>query len=174
MNVMDATYLDIRSAHGHVWLVEWKQETSMAASSTICNVGRSRTSKSQFACMEILLRSGEHKNARWRLERVILFWVNQLTSTLKSFNTTWRRDGRKEGRKAKDREWGIRSARVNMHKPWETDLPNPLQHSDTETLMLELANHIILGWRFEISLEQGSNLLLSICTDHLLPTKVNP
>ena len=48
VNVMDATYLDIRSARRHVWPVEWTQETGMAASSTICNVGRSQTSKIQF------------------------------------------------------------------------------------------------------------------------------
>ena len=71
MNVIDATYLDIQRVHGRVWPVEWKQETNMAASSTICNVRRSQTSESRFACMQILSRSGDHKNARRRLERVI-------------------------------------------------------------------------------------------------------
>ena len=60
---MDATYLDIRSAHGRVWPVERKQEAGMAASSTICSVERSQTSKSQFACMQILARPCELKNA---------------------------------------------------------------------------------------------------------------
>ena len=53
MNVMDATYLDIRSVHGCVWLVEWKQKTGMAGSS-IFDVGRSRTSESEFVHMQIL------------------------------------------------------------------------------------------------------------------------
>ena len=35
--------------HGRVWPVEWKEEIDMAASSTICNVGRSQTSESRFA-----------------------------------------------------------------------------------------------------------------------------
>ena len=46
VNVMDATHLDIQSAHRRVWPVEQKQETGMTASSTICNVERSRTSES--------------------------------------------------------------------------------------------------------------------------------
>ena len=62
-NVMDAKYLDIRSAHGHVWPVDQKRETGMAASSTICSVERSRTSESQFAHMQILARPRERKNA---------------------------------------------------------------------------------------------------------------
>ena len=41
------------------------------------------------------------------------------------------KERRKERRKEKDRKWGIKSACVNMHKPWETDLRNPLQHSNT-------------------------------------------
>ena len=90
---MDATYLDIRSAHGRVWPVERKRETvrcvipksgrsvnvmdatyldirsekretGMAASSTICSVEISRTSESQFARMQILARHRERKNAR--------------------------------------------------------------------------------------------------------------
>ena len=44
VKVMDATYLGIRSAHERVWLVEWKSETDMAASS-IFDDRRSRTSE---------------------------------------------------------------------------------------------------------------------------------
>ena len=64
VNVMDATYLDIRSMHGRVWPLEWKRETGVAASSTICSFERSQTSESQFTRMQILARPYEHKNAR--------------------------------------------------------------------------------------------------------------
>ena len=63
VNVMDTTYLDIRSVHGCVLPVEWKEEIDMAASGTICNVGRSRTSESRLVHMQILSRLGKHKNA---------------------------------------------------------------------------------------------------------------
>ena len=56
------------------------------------------------------------------------FCVNELTSTLKSFITT----GRREGRKEKNWKQGIRSTRINTQKPWKTDLRNPLQqHTNT-------------------------------------------
>ena len=61
-NVMDATYLDIRSAQGRVWPVERKRETGMAASSTIFYVRRSQTSESQFACMRYLASVKTHGN----------------------------------------------------------------------------------------------------------------
>ena len=127
---MDATYLDIQSVHGRVWPVEWKQETGMAASSTICYVGRSWTGKSQFVCIQVLSRSGEHKNAWWQLECMILSeWINWRAC----LKILLQLEGEKEGRKEKDRKWGIRSARVNIYKPWETDLRNQLQHSDTKS-----------------------------------------
>ena len=99
---MDTTYLEIRSAHGHVWLEERKRKTGMAASSTICNVERSRTSESQFACMQILARPHEHKNARWRLKRVILSdWVNRRACSIVLLQLEGETDGWKEG-KAQD------------------------------------------------------------------------
>ena len=108
MNVMDATYLDIRSAHGCVWPVEQKRETGMAASSTIFNVGRSRNSESQFAHMQILARSHKRKNAQLRLEWVILSeWVNQQARSKVFSQLEGEKDGEKEGRKEKHRTWGI-------------------------------------------------------------------
>ena len=60
VTVMDTTYMGIRSTHKRVWLVERKSETDMAGSS-IFDDGRSRTSERQFARMQILTRSHEHK-----------------------------------------------------------------------------------------------------------------
>ena len=61
VNVIDATYLDIRSTHGRVWPVERKRATGMAASSNICSIERPRTCESQFAHMQILARPRKRK-----------------------------------------------------------------------------------------------------------------
>ena len=108
MNVIDATYLDIRSAHRCVWPVEREWETGMAVSSTIFNVGRSRTSESQFAHMQILARSCKHKNAWWWLEWLILsVWVNRRACSKVLSQLEGEKEGETDRRKEKHRTQGI-------------------------------------------------------------------
>ena len=97
----------------------------MAASSTIFNIRRSRTSESHFARMQILARSHEHKNVRRRLEWVIL---SERVNRQAHLKVLLQLEGEKEGKAQDTRN---RSAQVNTPKPSETDLRDPLQHSDT-------------------------------------------
>ena len=118
-------YLDIRSAHGYVWSVERKRETGMAASSTICSVERSRTSESQFARMRDLASIKTHSDS-WNGR--FFEWVNRRARSKVSLQLEGETDGRKEGKAQDTRN---RNVWVNMPKTQETDLPDPLQHSDT-------------------------------------------